>query len=568
MRKLFLMILGLVISGMAYSQSIEPLQEKFDNKISPNTYVDPSLMEGDVIVSNSKGDKLMSYALVEKNTYYVAIKLADGTLYYGLVWPKYRTISKKDYIRLYNMYGPYDMKEHIDSYIPQLEEIDILNGLRVDGQVVYPNGEVESVYLHRTSDERAKEAKLLRNKKLVSPSGFATYNFANNGAGKVTWNFYDEYMAPQTIASSWREGGRTRHGYTGGYYFDVEGWCTQNITWIIKGDKITIKYTNKGTPSIKATLHEMSLESDDHWEVEGKRLLNAQFRADFSTNEDVKKAKKQIREKLVKTSTIGEVTYHFAVIEGVGLVLFREYEDEFQYWRGLVLSGLNKENECYQGDSFDYTTIFSKGKKAYENYRMNKVTSHQRIYEAFVSNARNVFDYVMSEDYAVMYFSGSDIYDLLSDCEIKSDSKSRDDMNALQGMTQYHICNVNPYENVAEMFYIRQKEDRSQICLVNIKFTDDGAIIAESLNEKNVRVSEKAYETKALIEEQHALLMQKQNKKNKAFKTYYAAYTKKFKKVNLDIRFNSFGEMREVDERLSNILNMQNEYLTILKNCQ
>ena len=62
--------------------------------------------------------------------------------------------------------------------------------------------------------------------------------------------------------------------------------------------------------------------------------------------------------------------------------------------------------------------------------------------------------------------------------------------------------------------------------------------------------------------------MQKQNKKNKAFKTYYAAYTKKFKKVNLDIRFNSFGEMREVDERLSNILNMQNEYLTILKNCQ
>ena len=91
------MILGLVISGMAYSQSIEPLQEKFDNKISPNTYVDPSLVEGDVIVSNSKGDKLMSYALVEKNTYYVAIKLADGTLYYGLVWPKYRTISKKDY---------------------------------------------------------------------------------------------------------------------------------------------------------------------------------------------------------------------------------------------------------------------------------------------------------------------------------------------------------------------------------------------------------------------------------------------------------------------------------------
>ncbi|MBO7243453.1 MAG: hypothetical protein J6V19_07325 [Alistipes sp.] len=568
MRKLFLMILGLVISGVAYSQSIEPLQEKFDNKISPNTYVDPSLMEGDVIVSNSKGDKLMSYALVEKNTYYVAIKLADGTLYYGLVWPKYMTISEKDYNRLYDMYGPYDMKEHIDSYVPQPEEIDILNGLRVDGQVVYPNGEVKSVYLYRTSDERAKDVKLLKNKKLVSPSGVATYNFANNGTGKLTWNFYDEYMAPQAVASSWREGGRTRHGYTGGYYFSVEGTCTQNITWKIKDDKITIKFISEGTPSVKATLEEMKPESDDHWEVEYKRQLNAQFRADFSTNEDVKKAKKQMREKLVDTSTLGEVTFHFAIVKGVGLVLFRNDGDGFKYWSGLVLCGINPEEECYRVNVFDYTTIFSKGKKAYENYRMNKVTSHQRIYETFASNARNVFGYMMSDDYATNYFNGCTIYDVMEDSEIRYDLESIDDLGALQGMTQYHICNVNPFENIAEMFYIRQKEDRSQICLVNIKFTDDGAIVAESLNEKNVRVSEKAYETKALIEEQDALLMQKQNKKNKAFKTYYAAYTKKFKKVNLDIRFNSFGEMREVDERLSNILNMQNEYLTILKNCQ
>ena len=564
------MILGLVIAVVTNAQVIEPLQEKFDNKISFDVYVDPTILAEQPLISNDKGDKLMSCKQIEEDIYYVAIQLANGEMYYGLVWPKYIRLSDEERQRLYNKYGPYEVGEQIKAHTPKPGLIDVLNGLRVDGQVVYPDGRVEGVYLYRTSDEIANEIKLLKNKKLVSPNETATYTFASNGTGKLTWSLYGEYLAPQAVASSWREGGRTRHGYTGGYYFSVEGTCTQNITWKIKDDKITIKFISEGTPSVKATLEEMKPESDDYWEVQYKRQLNAQFRADFPTNEDVKKAKKQMREKLVDTSTLGEVTFHFAYVEGVGLVLFRiddddEYED---YVLGQFLRGIYPENECYNGNTFEYLNIYRKGKIAYITYRENASTSHQRIYEAFVSNARNVFDYVMSEDYAVMYFSGYDIYDLLSDCEIKSESKSRDDMNALQGMTQYYICNVNPYENVAEMFYIRQKEDRSQICLVNIKFTDDGAIVAESLNEKNVGVSEKAYETKALIEEQDALLMQKQNKKNKAFKTYYAAYTKKFKKVNLDIRFNSFGEMREVDERLSNILNMQNEYLTILKNCQ
>lgn len=552
MRKLFLMLLGLAIAVVANAQSvepeprqsIEPLQEKYDNKFPADTYIDTSLIEGDVIVSNSKGDKLMSYKLLANTTYYVAIKLADGNLYYGLVWsPKNSNIS----------------------------DIDVLNGFKVEGQMVHSDGKVERVQLYRERAEITNDAKRFAGRKFTTSSHLndAVYSLVSNGTGKVTWTMYRGGMAPQAVASSWREGGRTRHGYTGGYYFDLEATYSQSITWKVKGDKITIKYGgNVGAPSIKATVDEIPPESDDHWEVEGKRLLNAQFRADISTNEDVKKAKNKLREEVKNVLREGEYTYRFAYIDGVGMVLFPQSGDSFNYGSGLIWKGINPNKENYRYDIFDMDDICAYGNAEYAHYRENQVTTHQQTYAAFAMNIQDVLSYIYDNrgNYLVLCDHESSVYDIMGEGVVCLDPEFDSRVLELDGITAYSITDVNPYENVADMVFVRARNDMNQVCSTKINFTDDGVVILDSFKKENIKILFDSHLTLAKIQENHEYLMQKQNKKLKMYKQYYKEYEKRFKSVKLDIRFTTFRKANMVRDDLKSALDLQKEYLTRLEN--
>ena len=122
------------------------------------------------------------------------------------------------------------------------------------------------------------------------------------------------------------------------------------------------------------------------------------------------------------------------------------------------------------------------------------------------------------------------------------------------------------YENVADMVFVRARNDMNQVCSTKINFTDDGVVILDSFKKENIKILFDSHLTLAKIQENHEYLMQKQNKKLKMYKQYYKEYEKRFKSVKLGIRFTTFRKANMVRDDLKSALDLQKEYLTKLEN--
>ena len=213
-----LLLVALFVSFPSIAQYVEPLSTMFENAINP------ALLEGDVLARNERGEELLSAVQLDKNYYYVAIKLSGDRVYCGV--------------------------SLVSGDVPNYQ--DVLKGLKLIGKIVMPTGEVLETNLYRDSDVVKAEAKVFngtfyRNVWEWYDAGVEwmydkVYTFYPNGTGSITID-YGTYgvVAPQGPTSSMKVGKKKYHNFSGGFYYDAEGTGTQMFTWNIEGDILTLK---------------------------------------------------------------------------------------------------------------------------------------------------------------------------------------------------------------------------------------------------------------------------------------------------------------------------------------
>lgn len=517
------------------AQIIEPLQDQFDNKIPESTFIDSSLLGNEVLATNAKGDKLVSSKPLGKSLCYVAIKMHNDKVYYGLVL----VLGNKS----------------------NTNNADVLSGLKIKGQFVASDGSCEEVFMLKEKSI-SSEARLFQSEQyyghIYSEDVFELYSFLKNGVGKFTchYNIYDR-LAPQKMASSWREGYTTHYSYSGGFYFDVEGASTQSTTWRIKGDTIIIKY-GKAAITTKATLGNQRLErSNDQWIIDYQRQLINQFKRDLPTNDDVIKTKNEVKATLGEMKESGEIYCRFFHIDGVGLVLFPKTARGCDYSNGFVLKGV-KSGSYWRGNSFDAEAIAQQSQKAYAAYRKSVVTSNQKIYNKFISNATKIFNHIKSDPTFVTININTTLNALL---KVK-DQNLDDGLGSFAGTTEYSIFDVDPNTKKAKMLFVRQNNGKSQLCHTYIHFDENGLLVKDALNAKFIKVSNATYDLKEKIIANHAHL--KKNKKDKKLAPVYKKYQAEFKTKVLTTEFTTFDEMDKVVKNLEEIVAFQEAYCKLL----
>ena len=533
-----LLLVALFVSFTSIAQYVEPLSTMFENAINP------ALLEGDVLARNERGEELLSAVQLDKNYYYVAIKLSGDRVYCGV--------------------------SLVSGDVPNYQ--DVLKGLKLIGKIVMPTGEVLETNLYRDSDVVKAEAKAFNGTFYrnvwewydtdVEWMYDKVYTFYPNGTGSITID-YGTYgvVAPQGPTSSTKVGKKKYHNFSGGFYYDAEGTGTQMFTWNIEGDILTLKVVSSAV-SVKASLcQDQRLKGDDEWSREYHRALIDQFKVDFPTNQDVKSQKEKVKSTIESIQRYEDEICRFFIINDVDIVLLplsKEDDGTLSYKsdKGIILHKIKPDtyirNECFE--MLDYFEIAKK--LQLEHLRDVGYGAH---YNRIRSNIIAAFSHMMKV--GCVYSIGGEKD--LSNCFVIYDEQMDDGLAAFRGITDFRVYNVDPIERKAQMLFVRNWQGVAQFCTAQLFFSEDDLLIADALNAKYVRVSNYMSELNDKILTYHAYL--KDNRNDSRLKCYYDAYVKEYESMYQEPDFKTLDEFYKLDERLSAVLDMQMRYCAFLE---
>lgn len=262
----------------------------------------------------------------------------------------------------------------------------------VYGTVIRPDGTREDVVIRPESEWKkldvGKPAGTFYIHDYSSQIQMLELTFNAGGTGKAT--FYmprSTHQAPQEISgmSTQRNANGTvkkRHrSFSGGYYFYLDGKATVNMKWSIADGKLTI--TPVGTPVTGVT---GGIDEDKTWARQeitesDKRIENGKHRADFPTNEYVKKAKNRKLEALKEyMADMGGISFNVRHVTKNEILMGNKSENfPGTYY---FMADRNKN-----GDGF-VTYALDNLKNAFSQFSKSREFGADRLYQVFVNNAQ------------------------------------------------------------------------------------------------------------------------------------------------------------------------------------
>lgn len=562
MKRLILVNSMIICVLVIAAKSVEPLQDKYNNRISSATFVDSGLANNGEIARNQKGDKLHYMYSLGDSTFYAVIKMADESIYYGLVYAH----GKAKKVDAYDMYSPFPYKKTV---YDAANSMDVLNGLKLIGTLVSKEDTLYNIRIFQTQKERLADIKNIigqryRNvhlwdKRLCASEYYdEIYSFYQNNTGQYVLAYDEECDAPQIPAGGRRGGGRgitkvTR--LTGGYGFVVKAKLKLNAKWKTKNDTLIISY---GQPNISVTAEQIlpELYSNDKYDVQYHNLFVKQIKADFPTNVDVQENKKRVRSYVKnRFGNKKDDRYRFLILPGGDLVLFPILSGGCDHSKGQIYR-IKKDDQYIKDEYFNLSQYIDDGISKYRVFRNRQVSSNEILYNKFTNKAIQFLDYVCHNPELI------DDENKITKWLCVRDTSLDDGLTSLKGITDYSIFDINPNNYSAKIMYIRNENKNSQICGLNIHFDDNGIIIKDDFNTKFVKSGTVIDELIKIIDENNILLTN--NKNNKKFSKHFKKYQKEYKKDYPTVEFKTFDELDDVIDDLKDIISLQDYYLSIL----
>ena len=269
----------------------------------------------DVVLEYPNGDIFVGFVnIVNKSK---AVELMGNIEYYQNAVaknPSYRheyepVIPKNSFLSTpYATESSYSSTTHYNEPFPY----EIVFGCIVDSngnsRYVYPDGTLTSDQQTRTllcgqwgKGEFQKPSVLnadMGYSWVTKEGGNYNWTFNNNGTGSVSFKSGYVETIPQVVANSWYGGQYNRKHYqmTGGYDVNATSTVTLSFTWTVADTLLTIHYKTFSYTPVEAKL--ILPKREDCATEQYFREICAQCKADFPTNQDVKKMKNTFTELL------------------------------------------------------------------------------------------------------------------------------------------------------------------------------------------------------------------------------------------------------------------------------